>query len=45
MSLVKDAFNRVKKFLKKGQTIILESTVYPGATKEIFFLIYLKNLY
>ena len=37
MSLVKDAF-RVKKFLKKGQTIILESTVYPGATKEIFFL-------
>ncbi len=37
MSLIKNAFNKVKKFLKKNQTIILESTVYPGATKDIFF--------
>ena len=37
MSLIKNAFNRVKKYLKKKQTIILESTVYPGATKDIFY--------
>lgn len=37
MSLIKNAFNKVRKFLKKNQTIILESTVYPGATKDIFF--------
>lgn len=37
MSIIGDAFNRIKKFLKKNQTIILESTVYPGATKKIFF--------
>ena len=37
MSLIKDAFEKTKKFLRKNQTIILESTVYPGATKDIFF--------
>lgn len=37
MSIIKNAFNKVKKYLKKKQTIILESTVYPGATKNIFY--------
>ena len=37
MSIIKNAFNKVKKNLKKKQTIILESTVYPGATKDIFY--------
>jgi len=36
MSIIINAFNKAKKFLRKGQTIILESTVYPGATREIF---------
>lgn len=36
MSILKNAFNRTRKFLKKNQTIILESTVYPGATRDIF---------
>jgi len=37
MSIIKNAFNSVKKHLRKNQTIILESTVYPGATKDIFY--------
>lgn len=37
MSLIKGAFESIKPYLKKNQTIILESTVYPGATKEIFY--------
>ena len=36
MSIIVGAFNKLKKYLKKQQTIILESTVYPGATREIF---------
>lgn len=36
ISMIENAFNKVKKYLRKGQTIILESTVYPGATKKIF---------
>ena len=43
MSVIRDAFNRTKKFLKKEQTIILESTVYPGATREIFSQYLLKK--
>ena len=41
MSIIKNAFNKVKKNLKKKQTIILESTVYPGATKDIFYKIWI----
>lgn len=37
MSFIKKAFNSMFKFLKKNQTLILESSVYPGATKDIFF--------
>lgn len=40
LSYINTAFRNLLPFLKKNQTIILESTVYPGATKEIF----LKNL-
>jgi len=36
MSYLIDCLKQIKKFLKKSQLIILESTVYPGATKEIF---------
>ncbi len=40
ISRITSAFKRLTPFLRKNQTIILESTVYPGATKEIFY----KNL-
>tara|TARA_B100000579_G_scaffold422109_1_gene423717 strand:+ start:1631 stop:2893 length:1263 start_codon:yes stop_codon:yes gene_type:complete len=36
MSYIKRAFNKIYPYLKKNQTIILESSVYPGATEEIF---------
>ena len=36
MSYIKECFKSIKKYLKKNQTIILESSVYTGATKEIF---------
>lgn len=36
MSIIEDAFKFIKPYLRKYQTIILESTVYPGATKDIF---------
>ena len=35
LSIVLDATIRISKYLKKGDTIILESTIYPGATDEI----------
>jgi len=37
LSIIKNVFNKIKYFLRQGQTLILESTVYPGATNEIFF--------
>lgn len=36
MNYVKDSLNSIYKFLRPEQMIILESTVYPGATEEIF---------
>ncbi len=36
MTYIISAFNKIFKFLKKNQTLILESSVFPGATKEIF---------
>jgi UDP-N-acetyl-D-glucosamine dehydrogenase len=36
LSYINNAFNNCYDFLRKNQTIILESTVYPGATEEIF---------
>ena len=35
MSYVKNASNEISKNLKKGKLIILESTTYPGTTKEV----------
>jgi len=34
LSHIKNAILKIKKFLKIGQTIVLESTSYPGTTKE-----------
>ena len=34
LSHIKKAISKIKKFLKIGQTMILESTSYPGTTKE-----------
>ena len=34
LSFIKRTINSIKKFLKKGQVLILESTSYPGTTKE-----------
>lgn len=36
MSYIYDAFKSCFNYLRENQTIILESTVYPGATEEIF---------
>ena len=36
MTYVKEVFNNIYSKLRPGQTIVLESTVYPGATREIF---------
>ena len=36
VSYIKDAFKNCFSFLRKNQTVILESTVYPGATEDIF---------
>ena len=35
MSYVKSASNLISKNINKGQLIILESTTYPGTTKEL----------
>lgn len=43
ITIIKKAFKKIKKFLKKNQTLILESTVYPGATKHIFHNFLSKN--
>ena len=42
MSYVFNCAKKLEKFTKKNQTIILESTVYPGASKK-FAQIILKN--
>ena len=36
-SYIIKSFDKIYNYLKNNQTIILESTVYPGATREIFF--------
>ena len=45
MSLLKSCINKIKKYVKLNQTLILESTVYPGATIELFNILnFKKNL-
>ena len=34
LTALKDSVNSISRFIKKGNLIILESTVYPGATKK-----------
>ena len=36
MSYIEECFSEIYKYLKKNQTIILESSVYTGATRDIF---------
>ena len=36
LTIIKNVFQQIKFFCKKGQLIILESTSYPGTTEEIF---------
>jgi UDP-N-acetyl-D-glucosamine dehydrogenase len=36
LSILKNSINNSKKFFRKGQLIIIESTSYPGTTKECF---------
>ena len=35
LSYIKKALNNIKSHLKAGQIIILESSTYPGSTREI----------
>jgi UDP-N-acetyl-D-glucosamine dehydrogenase len=35
ISFIIDALGEIKKYLRKGQLVILESTTYPGTTEEI----------
>lgn len=35
LTLIKDAFLLISKYLRKGHLVILESTVYPGLTEEL----------
>lgn len=42
LSFVSNAISKIKFFLKKNQTIILESTTYPGTTEE-YLIEELKN--
>ena len=43
MSYIKRAFEKIKMYLRLEQIIILESTVYPGATEDIFLKFITKN--
>lgn len=42
LSHIKNCWDQIKKYIKRGQLIILESTTYPGCTEDIF-LKYLKK--
>ncbi len=43
LSFVKDAISKIKPYLRKGQTVILESTSYPGTTNDYIVKILSKN--
>ncbi len=43
LSHIVSCWQKIKKFIKKGQLIILESTTYPGCTEEIFLKDLSKN--
>ena len=43
LSFIKNAVSKIRPFIKKGQTIILESTSYPGTTYDHIVKIFSKN--
>ena len=43
LSFIKNAIAKIKPYLKKGQTIILESTSYPGTTNDHIVKVLSKN--
>jgi len=43
LSYIKSCIQKIRKYLKKGQLISLESTTYPGTTEEIILPILKKN--
>ncbi|MBL7053968.1 nucleotide sugar dehydrogenase [Patescibacteria group bacterium] len=43
ISALKEATKSIKKYIKKGQLIILESTTYPGTTREVLLPILAKS--
>ncbi len=45
LSFIKNGLKKIKNYLKKDQMIILESTTYPGTTKEIIFPILKQKKY
>ena len=45
MSYIFDCAKKIKNFLKPYQLLVLESTVYPGATDELINIVKQKKLY
>ena len=43
LSFIKNAVSKIKPYIKKGQTIILESTSYPGTTYDHIVKIFNRN--
>ena len=43
MSYISEAVNKIKNYIRKRQMVILESTIYPGATEEFFLPILHKK--
>ena len=43
LKYVSDVIKDIKNYVRKGQTVILECTSYPGTTEEYFLPIFKKN--
>ena len=43
LSIIKKSIKEMKDYLKRGQMISFESTIYPGSTKELFLPILSKK--
>ena len=43
MSYISETVNKIKNYIRKRQMVILESTIYPGATEEFFLPILHKK--
>ena len=43
MTFIKNSLKQIKNHLKDGQLLILESTTYPGTTKDIIFPTLIKK--